>query len=109
MTKRQAQKEAPTFYDLYLQWLGTRAAIGAIPADVDNEDQLWTEALDRVKAAEWRLLQMPAKDFADIRTRAAIVQELFTSADRDGRPTDNRHQLMLASLVLEISTYSEAD
>jgi hypothetical protein len=63
-------------------------------------------ALAALRAAEWKLLQTPATTLLEIRERSHVVLKMFCVADRDGRPTDNRHRLMLAALVSEILRYT---
>jgi hypothetical protein len=64
-------------------------------------------ALDALIAAEWKLLQTLAQTLLHIRMRAEAVQEMITTADHAGRPTDNRHHLMLSALVAGIQRYTD--
>lgn len=97
----------PSFSDCYAELLEARAGVHKEFPIGPNVDRDVEAALARVQAAEWRLIQTPAIDFADIRLRAAVVQDLFTSAERDGEYADRRDMMMLAALVSEISNYSE--
>jgi hypothetical protein len=70
--------------------------------DGSDDDRKISAAMDIVTAAEWKLMQTPAVGLAEIRQRAHIVLEMFSEEIEQGEPTDNRHRLMLATLVTEI-------
>ena len=97
----------PHFTTVHAEWLRARAAVAHCNTpEVNITDQMVTAAIETCRAAEWKLLQTPASDLKDIRSRAKAVLEMFASAIADGEPTDNRHRLMLAALVSEILEYS---
>jgi hypothetical protein len=91
----------PNFATVRAEWLRARAALVQFESD-DSTDETMTAAIEACRAAEWKMLQTPAKDLTDIRTRAQVVLEMFAIAEIEGEPTDNRHRLMLAALVSEI-------
>jgi hypothetical protein len=76
------------------------------PADADEEEAIMTAACDALDAAEWKLLRTPAQSLLEIRFRAQVAQEMIVAADHAGRPTDNRHHLMVSVLVSEIQRYT---
>ena len=88
----------------YAKWLSARAAMAANNANDSGGDKKTSAVLDAADAAEWELLKTPAANLNDIRIRASVVLEMFAYADVAGPPTDNRHRLMLAALVAEISS-----
>jgi hypothetical protein len=71
-----------------------------------KEMESWSSG-DALIAAEWKLLQTLALTLLHIRMRAEAVQEMIVTADHNGRPTDNRHHLMLKVLVSEIQRYTD--
>jgi hypothetical protein len=74
--------------------------------DVDAYEVIVAAGSDALIAAEWKLMRTPAETLLHIRMRAEVVQEMFAAADHMGRPTDNRHRLMLGALVSEIQRYT---
>ncbi len=95
----------PTFAAAHAEWLRARTTIAELNAHRGPDkrgDAPMSAALDAFAAAEWKLLRTPACSVADVRERARIVMEMFATADTDGEPTDNRHRLMLSTLVNEI-------
>lgn len=101
-----------TFEKARAEWLRARAALAECDTDALDKlpaakaDKATSTALNALRAAEWQLLRTPARSFSDVRDRAEIVSEMFVAAQKIGRPTDNRHQLMLDALVSEILHYS---
>jgi hypothetical protein len=106
---RSADSEAaPPFAIAMAEWANAKAAVAGLEATPYRlrEDNRAHAALDALRATEWKLLQTPAETLLEIRERGHVVLEMFCVADRDGRPTDNRHRLMLAALVSEILRYT---
>jgi hypothetical protein len=85
------------FETAYTEWLRARAALAECDTDALDRlppakaDEVMNEALDTLRAAEWRLLQTPAGSLSAIRGRAEIVIEMFAAADMRGEPTASRH------------------
>jgi hypothetical protein len=102
MTEHHTTRPRSPFSDACAKRLRAKAALAELCAGREASDEAITLALDAVSAAEWKLLQTPAENLAEIRERARIVLELFTAEDEAGVPTDNRNRLMLAALVSEI-------
>jgi hypothetical protein len=101
------------FLVAYAEWLHAKAVIVGLNADLavhdggdnaqmEDDDARMNRALNAVTAAEWKLMQTPARTLAEIRDRAQLVLEMFTHEIEAGEPTDGRHRLMLAALVNEI-------
>jgi hypothetical protein len=96
---------AAPFTIAYADWMRARAEIAACEAAPDGEirqDERVAEAVAAIAAAEWKLVQTPAKSFLDVQARATVVRQMFDEADWEGVPTDNRHRVMLDVLVSEI-------
>jgi hypothetical protein len=74
-------------------------------AEGDDRDGALSRLIDIAAAADWKLLQTPARSIQEIRDRARVVSEMFMDVWDVGEPTDNRHRLMLAALVSEIVDY----
>jgi hypothetical protein len=68
----------------------------------DELDQKAEQALERQRAAEWKLVRTPADGINDIRERALVVQDMFGRAALMGPPSDNVHRSMLDTLIAEI-------
>jgi hypothetical protein len=100
--------EASPFTIAMAEWANAKAALAGLDATPYRlrEDNRAYAVLDALRAAEWKLLQTPAETLMEIRERSHVVLEMFCVADRDGRPTDNRHRLMLSALVSEILRYT---
>jgi hypothetical protein len=82
-----------------------KAALAELVVELDEDlepAEKLSAAMDAVTAAEWKLMQTPAVGLAEIRQRAHIVLEMFSEEIEQGEPADNRHRLMLATLVTEI-------
>jgi hypothetical protein len=79
-----------------------KAILARVTAIPNHEDNYAAAECDVIKAAEWKLLQTPAKTLVEIKERARALLEMFCVVDMNGRPADNRHRLMLTALVSEI-------
>jgi hypothetical protein len=93
-----------------VEWRRAYAEVAALdvrtydPAkDTNGEyDKVANDALERMRMAEWTLVQTPAKGMAEVRERAAIVQDIYNRAATMGEPSDNVHRQMLDTLIAEI-------
>ena len=94
--------EASPFTIAMAEWANAKAALARKTIIPSDEDNYAAAECDAIKAAEWKLLQTPAQTLVEIKERARVVSEMFYVADMNGRPTDNRHRLMLAALVSEL-------
>jgi hypothetical protein len=105
MPATTVKEPASRFEIARAELLSARAALAEVCAKTVGEpdDDPLNAALDAEIAAEWKLLQTPARNFAEIQDRARIVLEMFTQSG--GPPTDNRNMLMLSALVSEILKY----
>ena len=101
---------AASFADAYALWVAACANMAAINAA--DEDAATEAAVDsackQLTEAEWRLVRTPAETMMDVRGRANAVQATFARIETDGTPTDNRHLVMLATLVADINHLSLA-
>ena len=92
----------------HAEWVQARAALEQVDIDElsreqpTDDDQLASDALDRVAASEWKIIQTPAQNMLDVRLRAMTLQQVFFDMEMAGEPTDNRHQLMLAALIHDV-------
>jgi hypothetical protein len=93
-----------TFDAAHAEWLRVRTAVieESLRKPDKNSEQRSGAALDTVSEAEWRLIGTPAWELHEIKARAQVLQAMFDDIDIAGRPTDNRHRIMLAVLVSEI-------
>jgi hypothetical protein len=98
---------ALSFAAAHAEWLRARVALVEFNAatNLGDADARMDAALGACQAAEWKLLQAPARCLNDIQDRARIVTEMFAVADAAGEPSDNRHRLMLSALVTELLGY----
>jgi hypothetical protein len=94
------------FRTAYAEYLVSETDLARAGTTTETNDEVIARLLDAQKAAAWKLIQTPAVKFEDIRQRARIVSDMFIDVANAGRYTDNRHILMLAALVTEISGYS---
>jgi hypothetical protein len=94
--------EASPFVVAMAEWANAKAALARNVAIPNQGDNCAIAELDAIIAAEWKLLRTPARTLVEIKERARVVSEMFCVVDMNGRPTDNRHRLMLAALVSEI-------
>jgi hypothetical protein len=90
----------------YVEWQQARAALHQ--ADVDtaasprDSEQPLIDAMKRVDASEWKIIQACAHDTLDVRVRAMALQQVFLDAEMSGEPTDNRHLMMLSALIHDV-------
>jgi hypothetical protein len=94
------------FLIAFAEWMKARAVNWAIEATPDADDDQVSAGNAALIAAEWMLLQTPAKTLLHIRLRAEATQAMIIAADHQGRPTDNRHHLMVSALVSEIQRFT---
>jgi hypothetical protein len=92
------------FGDAYAEWLDARASVAklnckgyALP-DVENPDAVMDRTIGRVRAAEHRLAFVPAILSYQLVEKFEALAAMMSDRERDGRPNDNRHMLMLASV-----------
>jgi len=95
-------EEASPFVIAMAEWETAKAALARMSAIPNDEDDYAAAEADAIIAAERKLLLTPARTLVEIKERARVVSEMFCVVDMNGRPTDNRHRLMLAALVSEI-------
>jgi hypothetical protein len=95
------------FMIAFAEWMKARAVRWASEAAPDADDDQVSAGNAALLAAEWMLLQTPARTLFHIRMRAEAVQAMIIGAYHEGTPTDNRHHLMLSALVSEIQHYTD--
>ena len=94
----------------YVEWQQARAALhqvdvdtAASPRDSDEgKEKPLIDAMKRVDASEWKIIQACAHDTLDVRVRAMALQQVFLDAEMSGEPTDNRHLMMLSALIHDV-------
>jgi hypothetical protein len=92
------------FGEAYAEWLDARASVAklnckgyALP-DVEDPDAVMDRTIERVRAAEHRLAFVPAILSYQLVEKFEALAAMMSDRERDGRPNDNRHMLMLASV-----------
>jgi hypothetical protein len=92
----------------YAEYQQARALLGQADIDVSasppslNEEERLTEAMERLDASEWKIVQTRAENGLDVRLRAMALHQVFLDAEMNGAPTDNRHQMMLVALIYDV-------
>jgi hypothetical protein len=94
--------EASPFAIAMAEWANAKAALARNVAIPNQGDNCAIAEMDAIRDAEWNLLRTPAETLVEIKERARVVSEMFCVTDMCGRPADNRHRLMLATLVSEL-------
>ena len=92
----------------HAEWEQARAMLGQASIDIAasppslEEDPRLTEAMNRVDAAEWKIIRTRVENALDIRLRAMVLHRLFLDMEMSGPYTDNRHQMMLSALIYDV-------
>jgi len=85
-----------------VEYMKARADVVQLDVSQPNNDDDGIAVLAALQAAEWKLLQTPSKSLCEIKRRGQVVLEMLADADFGGKPTDNRHHLMVGVLVSEL-------
>jgi hypothetical protein len=75
--------------------------ISASPPSLEEDPRL-TEAMNRIDAAEWKIIRTRVENALDVRLRAMVLHQLFLDMEMSGPYTDNRHQMMLSALIYDV-------
>lgn len=106
-------ERGPSKFSLaYAKWMRARADVMQIenagpsvkfgaPECQQQEDALGA-ASDAECDAVWEMIRAPAETTLDIQRRARVMQSLMLWCDNYGWYLDNRHILMMQSLVLDL-------
>jgi hypothetical protein len=92
----------------YEEWLAARAenakqnAGGYAHLGSADEDANGSRILDRVIAAEHRLIFLPAIRGTHLIEKFEVLETMVSERERDGYPNDNRHMLMLSSVKADL-------
>jgi hypothetical protein len=105
------QKEAETFARAYAEWFAARARQEELNADHEDldsaeKDREVSVTIDRVSKAELKLACTPAALPAQFVRKFEALETMISERERDGRPADNRHGLMLASVKADLYRFS---
>ena len=92
----------------YAEYQQARALLGQADIDISasppflEEDPRLTEAMNRLDASEWKIIQTRVENALDVRLRAMVLHQLFLDMEMSGPYTDNRHQMMLSALIYDV-------
>jgi hypothetical protein len=98
--------------EAYAEWLGARAAAAKQNIEIhspgplsEDADEQIDKILDRIKAAEHRLIQAPVTMGWQLLQKFEVLQAIIMERERDGKPADGRHLMMLSSFHLDLMQF----
>lgn len=106
-----SEQEVKAFNQAYVEWTAARAEQAKLNADTEDADSDAKDAaasanLDRVQQAEHQLAFTPAAQAAQFVSKFEALETMIADRERDGRPADHRHMIMVASVKADLYRFS---
>lgn len=73
----------------------------------DDEDRKTLDILHRLEEAEHKLITTPAELPFQLEQKFEVMESMISERERDGRPTDNRHMLMITSFKADLYRFRD--